>query len=34
MENTEKIGKERGNTYEKNEEISREKAHLNTWNLN
>ena len=29
-----KIGEERGNSYQKNEEISRWKAHLNTWKLN
>ena len=29
-----KIGKERVNSYWKNEEISRWKAHINTWNLN
>ena len=28
-----KIGKERGNSYHKNEEISRLKAHINTWKL-
>ena len=33
MDNT-KIGKERGNTYQKNEEISRRKAQINTRKLN
>ena len=30
---TQKIGKERGNSYQKNEEIYRQKAHTNTWKL-
>ena len=28
------VGKERGNSYQKNEEISRQKAHTNTRKLN
>ena len=31
---TQKIGKEKGNSYRKNEEISRQKTHTNTWKLN
>ena len=31
---TQKIGKERGNSYRKNDEISEQKAHANIWKLN
>ena len=30
---TQKIGKERGISYRKNDEISGQKAHTNTWKL-
>ena len=32
--NSKKIGKERGNSYWKNEEISGQKAYINTQKLN